>query len=96
MCAVSGVQAIGACCYGCRSIVASYSNMGPPLNRHKFVFVCVCADCLLCCFPGGGGAAGVLGVGEEQLPHGAEQGESSHTYAMLRPVLLERGKLLWG
>lgn len=31
-----------------------------------------------CWFAGGGGAAGVLGVGEEQLPHGAEQGEWSH------------------
>lgn len=99
MCAVSGVQANGACCYGCRSIVLQAPQLfqcGAPLNRHRFVFVCVRADCLLCCFPGGGGAPGVLGVGEEQLPHGAEQGESSQTYATLHPVMLERGKLLWG
>lgn len=28
-----------------------------------------------CCFAGSGGAAGVPGAGEEQLPHGPEQGE---------------------
>lgn len=73
----------------------SYSNVGPPLNRRGFVFVCVHADCLLCRFPGGGRAAGVVGVGEEQLPHGAEQGEYSHTCTLLHPINLEGGKLFF-
>lgn len=40
------------------------------------------SDFLLCWFPGSGGVAGVLGAGEEQLPHGAEQGEWSCTHAL--------------
>lgn len=62
------VRAPGACCYGTKLASLCHVNAGCYL----------CADCLSCWFAGGGGAAGVLGVGEEQLPHGAEQGEWSH------------------
>lgn len=44
------------------------------------VVVYLSIDCLFCWFPGSGRVAGVLGTGEEQLPHGAEQGEWSHMH----------------
>ena len=50
----------------------------PRTNRGCF---CLCVYWLFCWFPGSGGVAGVLGAGEEQLPHGAEPGEWSHIHA---------------
>lgn len=49
---------------------------GPETNLSCF---CLPAYRVFCWFPGRAGVAGVLGAREEQLPHGAESGEWSHT-----------------
>lgn len=46
----------------------------------------------MCVVAGSRGAFGVIGIGEEQLSHGSEQGEYTQTHISVQFITLEASK----